>query len=66
MWPDLTQRSAALELMDDLTIGGDELAEALRELRAINRVLGSAWLTLEGVLRLWHAAGRPLAWPRAG
>src|SRR6476661_1581050 len=59
MWPDLTQRSAALELMDDLTIGGDELAVALRQLRVINRVLGSAWLTLEGVLRLWRAAGRP-------
>src|SRR6476661_10739589 len=59
MWPDLTQRSAALELMDDLTIGGDELAVALRQLRVINRALGSAWLTLEGVLRLWRAAGRP-------
>ncbi len=59
MWPDLTQRSAALELMDDPTIGGDELAEALRQLRVINRVLGSAWPTLEGVLRLWRAAGRP-------
>lgn len=59
MWPDLTERSAALERMDDLTIGGDELAEALRQLRVINRVLGSAWPTLEGVLRLWYAAGRP-------
>jgi SAM-dependent methyltransferase len=59
MWPDLTHRSAALELMDDLTIGGDELAEALRQLRVINRMLGSAWPTLEGVLQLWRAAGRP-------
>jgi SAM-dependent methyltransferase len=59
MWPDLTERAAALELMDDLTIGGDELAEALRQLRVINTMLGSAWLTLEGVLRLWRAAGRP-------
>jgi 2-polyprenyl-3-methyl-5-hydroxy-6-metoxy-1,4-benzoquinol methylase len=59
MWPDLSQRSAALELMDDLTIGGDELAEALRQLRMINRVLGSAWLTLEGVQQLWRAAGQP-------
>jgi SAM-dependent methyltransferase len=55
----MSQRSAALERMDDLTIGGDELAEALRQLRVINRALGSAWLTLEGVLRLWWAAGRP-------
>jgi 2-polyprenyl-3-methyl-5-hydroxy-6-metoxy-1,4-benzoquinol methylase len=55
----MSQRSSALEQMDDLTIGGDELAEALRQLRVINRLLGSAWLTLEGVLRLWWAAGRP-------
>ena len=45
--------------MDDRSIGGDELAEALRQLRVINQVLGSAWPTLEGVLRLWRAAGRP-------
>jgi hypothetical protein len=59
IWPDLTQRSAALERMDDRSIGGDELAEALRQLRVINRVLGSAWPTLEGVLRLWRSAGKP-------
>lgn len=59
MWPDLTQRSTKLELMDDLTIGGEQLAEALRQLRVINGMLGSAWLTLEGVVRLWHAGGRP-------
>jgi SAM-dependent methyltransferase len=59
MWPDLTERAAALELMDDLSIGGAELAEALRQLRVINLALGSAWPTLEGVLRLWGAAGRP-------
>lgn len=58
-WPDLAERSSALELMDDLSIGGDELAEALQQLRVINRALGSAWPTLEGVLRLWRAAGRP-------
>ena len=57
--PDLTHRSPALERMDDRSIGGEELAEALRQLRVINRVLGSAWPTLEGVLRLWRAAGKP-------
>jgi SAM-dependent methyltransferase len=57
--PDLTHRSTALERMDDRSIGGDELAEALRQLRVINRALGSAWPTLEGVLRLWHGAGKP-------
>jgi SAM-dependent methyltransferase len=59
IWPDLTHRSVALERMDDRSIGGDELAEALRQLRVINRVLGSAWPTLEGVLRLWRTAGNP-------
>lgn len=60
MWaPDLTHRSEALELMDDRAIGGEELAEALRDLRLVNRVLGAAWPTLEGVKRLWRAAGRP-------
>jgi 2-polyprenyl-3-methyl-5-hydroxy-6-metoxy-1,4-benzoquinol methylase len=59
MWPDLTQRSTALELMDDRSIGGEELVGALRELRVINRWLGSAWPTLEGVLRLWRRAGQP-------
>jgi len=58
-WPDLRARSTAPELMDDLAIGGQELTGALRELRIINRVLGSARITREGVERLWRAAGRP-------
>jgi SAM-dependent methyltransferase len=58
-WPDLRLRSEAPELMDDPTIGGDELAGALRELRLINRLLGAARPTVEGVARLWRAAGRP-------
>lgn len=61
MWrlPDLTQRSEAAELMDDLTIGGPELAETLAQLRWINRLLGAAWPTLEGVVYLWRQAGQP-------
>jgi SAM-dependent methyltransferase len=59
MWPDFSQRSSVLERMDDRLIGGTELAEALRQLRVINGVLGSAWPTLEGVVRLWHTAGQP-------
>lgn len=59
MWPDLTYRSDALERMDDRSIGGEELAEALRQLRVINWSIGSALPTIEGVLRLWWAAGRP-------
>jgi len=59
MWPDLRQRSADRERMDDRSIGGAELADALQQLRVINLVLGSAWPTLEGVRRCWRAAGRP-------
>ena len=59
MWPDLRQRATASELMDDRTIGGTELHETLRELRVINRVLGAAAPTVEGVAQLWRAAGRP-------
>ena len=45
--------------MDDRAIVGRELTEALRQLRQINRLL-VAWLpTVEGVERLWRAAGRP-------
>ena len=33
----MSERSVALERMDDLTIGGNELAEALRQLRVINQ-----------------------------
>lgn len=59
LWPDFDRRATDLELMDDLAIGGAELAEALRQLRVINRVLGSGWPTLEGVWRFWRAAGQP-------
>lgn len=59
MWPDLRQRSQALELMDDFSIGGDDLAVALHELRLINTVLASAQLTISGIRRLWQAAGQP-------
>jgi len=45
--------------MDDRSIGGDELAEALGQLRVINSWLGSGWPTLEGVSSLWRRAGRP-------
>jgi SAM-dependent methyltransferase len=54
-------RSEQPERMDDRAIVGPELTEALRQLRQINRLL-VAWLpTVEGVDRLWRAAGRPRA-----
>ncbi len=60
-WPDLRIRveDADAEIMDDLSVGGAELAGALYELRWINRLLGSFWPTLEGVQRLWRQAGCP-------
>jgi 2-polyprenyl-3-methyl-5-hydroxy-6-metoxy-1,4-benzoquinol methylase len=59
MWPDLRERSSADELMDDRSIGGQELAEALAQLRLINQVLGGGGPTIEGVVQLWRKAGRP-------
>lgn len=59
MFPDLRARSTAPELMDDRTIGGDELVTALRQLRLINRLLRAAGPTVEGVAHLWGAAGCP-------
>jgi SAM-dependent methyltransferase len=61
MWPDLRRRASTPELMDDRTIGGAELREALDQLRLINRLLGAARPTIEGLGRLWRAAGRPAA-----
>lgn len=52
-------RAEQPERMDDRTLGGRELEEALTQLSLINRLLGAAWVTQEGVLRLWRAAGRP-------
>lgn len=59
MLPDMTTRAEVPELMDDLSIGGDELRDALRQLRAINHALGATWPTVEGVARIWRAAGCP-------
>lgn len=61
MWrlPDLAIRAEAPELMDDLSIGGAELAETLAQLRRINRLLGAARPTLAGVAQLWRGAGQP-------
>lgn len=50
---------AAPELMDDLTMGGEELREALRHLRWLNRMFNAAGPTLYGVKRLWKQADKP-------
>lgn len=45
--------------MDDFTSGGEELREALRELRRLNRLFAASSPTLYGIKQLWHAAGKP-------
>ncbi len=45
--------------MDDLSRGGDDLREALRHLRRLNRLFGAAGPTVYGVKRLWAVAGKP-------
>lgn len=59
-WPDFSRRTTAEELMDDMSIDGPELRQALSQLRWINLLLGGNYPTLEGVQRLWQAAGRPV------
>lgn len=55
----LKYRAIEDELMDDSSMGGGELREALRQLRWLNRLFGAAAPCLYGVRRLWTAAGRP-------
>lgn len=55
----LAVRLERQERMDDLSIGGVELREALAQLGWINRLLGAAQVTREGLVQLWRAAGRP-------
>lgn len=52
-------RASAAELMDDFSIGGSELREALRQLRLLNRIFVAAAPTLHGVKQLWEKADRP-------
>ncbi|WP_152392003.1 methyltransferase domain-containing protein [Paenibacillus guangzhouensis] len=59
MFLKLRRRASAAELMDDFSTGGEELHEALRELRLLNQLFAAAAPTLYGVKRLWRAAGKP-------
>jgi len=49
---DTTYRSQAEELMDDFSMEGIELQEALDKIASINRLLGGNKLTLQGVQQL--------------
>ncbi|KEQ23146.1 methyltransferase domain-containing protein [Paenibacillus tyrfis] len=59
MFNRLKHRTAEPELMDDLSIGGPELREALRHLRRLNRIFHAALPILYGVSQLWIQANKP-------
>ncbi|MEX2235686.1 MAG: methyltransferase domain-containing protein [Cyclobacteriaceae bacterium] len=50
--PDFKQRSAGLEVMDDLNVSGRDLHQALHELESINYLLGGNYVTLNGLSQL--------------
>ncbi|SFK97701.1 2-polyprenyl-3-methyl-5-hydroxy-6-metoxy-1,4-benzoquinol methylase [Paenibacillus sp. 1_12] len=58
MFKKIGQRAKEPELMDDFSIGGTELREALQHLRLLNRIFGAAVPTLYGVKRLWLEKGK--------
>lgn len=47
-----SKRATSMEMMDDLWSSGDDLNQALRELDAINYILGGNYVTLNGVMKL--------------
>ena len=55
----LRRRATEPEWMDDERAGGEELRQAYRHLRRLNRLLGAASPVRYGVERLWKRAGRP-------
>jgi 2-polyprenyl-3-methyl-5-hydroxy-6-metoxy-1,4-benzoquinol methylase len=59
--PDLSTRSRQMELMDDESIGGPELARTLDELEVINRLLGGYTTSIRGVASLVSDRSRELS-----
>ncbi|MGN7761910.1 methyltransferase domain-containing protein [Paenibacillus sp. 22594] len=55
----LSMRAQEDELMDDFSMGGDELREALRHLRRLNTIFAAPGPTRDGVEKLWKAMGSP-------
>lgn len=55
----LKKRAEEPELMDDFSMGGDDLHEALRDLRLLNQIFGASSPTIYGIERLWIVANRP-------
>jgi 2-polyprenyl-3-methyl-5-hydroxy-6-metoxy-1,4-benzoquinol methylase len=50
-----SQRSFEKELMDDLECSGDELAQTLKELKTINKLLGGNQVTTGGLKQIFNA-----------
>ncbi|GIP19308.1 hypothetical protein J40TS1_49500 [Paenibacillus montaniterrae] len=59
MFKKLRYRALEDELMDDFSMGGAELREALQQLRLINRIFQAAGPMKYGVQQLWQEAGKP-------
>ncbi|WP_211748285.1 methyltransferase domain-containing protein [Paenibacillus sp. Marseille-Q4541] len=55
----LSTRAKEDELMDDFSMGGEELSEALKHLRRLNKIFGAPGPTRYGVEKLWKDIGRP-------
>lgn len=55
----LRHRATEPEIMDDFTVGGAELREALLHLQRLNRIFAAASPTLYGVRKLWKQSGSP-------
>ncbi|HEY7494027.1 MAG TPA: methyltransferase domain-containing protein [Candidatus Tectomicrobia bacterium] len=55
-------QSHTKELLDDLDVSDRELWGNLGDLQRVNWYLGSQWLVLGTVHRLWRHAGRPKCW----
>lgn len=55
----LSERAQEDEMMDDFSTGGEELVEALKHLRRLNKIFGAPGPTRFGVEKLWTDIGRP-------
>lgn len=55
----LSIRAREDELMDDFSMGGDDLREALKHLRRLNKIFAAPGPTLSGVEKLWKEIGCP-------
>ncbi|MDO7907965.1 methyltransferase domain-containing protein [Paenibacillus sp. JX-17] len=55
----LSMRAQEDELMDDFSMGGEELSEALKHLRRLNKIFAAPGPTRAGVEKLWRAMGSP-------